>query len=84
MKPSDRIKIISEIANRLAPADWSLIDLTLRQFGLPWRDNWSGSTTHYIVEMIQGADGQFLLDLAHHLEITPMIISPKKFFLTLK
>ncbi|MBE9190917.1 hypothetical protein IQ230_11245 [Gloeocapsopsis crepidinum LEGE 06123] len=78
MKPSDRIKIISEIANRLAPDDWSLIDLTLRQFGLPWRDNWSGSTTNYIVEMIQGADDQSLLDLAHHLEITPINNISKK------
>lgn len=74
MKPSDRIKIIIEIANNLAPADYSLIDLTLRQFGLPWTDEWSGDgdKVRYVVEMIQTADDQSLLDLASHLEINPV------------
>lgn len=71
MNPSDKIKIISEIANRLAPTDYSLIDLTLREFGLPWTEQWSGSKTNYIVTMIQEADDQSLLGLASHLEITP-------------
>ncbi|HEY9636345.1 MAG TPA: hypothetical protein V6D14_23270 [Coleofasciculaceae cyanobacterium] len=52
MKPSDRIKIISEIANSLAPADYSLIDLTLRQFGLSWTVQWEGNKIGYVVEMI--------------------------------
>lgn len=72
MKPSDRIKIISEIANILAPADYSLIDLTLRQFGLPWTETWSEDKVGYVVEMIQTADDQSLLDLASHLEINPV------------
>lgn len=71
MKPSDRIKIISEIANSLAPADYSLIDLTLRQFGLPWTEQWNGDKFGYVVEMIQKADDQSLLDLASHLGINP-------------
>ncbi len=72
MKPSDRIKIISEIANTLAPADYSLIDLTLRQFGLPWTEQWYGDKIGYVVEMIQTADDQSLLDLASHLGINPV------------
>ncbi|MEW6495951.1 MAG: hypothetical protein AB1589_26035 [Cyanobacteriota bacterium] len=72
MKPSDRIKIISEIANSLAPADYSLIDLTLSQFGLPWAEQWSGDKIGYVVEMIQKADDQSLLDLASHLGINPV------------
>jgi hypothetical protein len=72
MKPSDRIKIISEIANSLAPADYSLIDLTLREFGLPWREQWYRDKIGYVVEMIQTADDQCLLDLASHLGINPV------------
>jgi hypothetical protein len=72
MKPSDRIKIISEIANTLAPADYSLIDLTLRQFGLPWTEQWYADKIGYVVEMIQTADDQCLLDLASHLGINPV------------
>ncbi len=72
MKPSDRIKIISEIANTLAPADYSLIDLTLRQFGLPWTEQWYGDKIGYVVEMIQTADDQCLFDLASHLGIKPV------------
>ncbi len=72
MKPSDRIKIISEIANSLAPADYSLIDLTLRQFGLSWTVQWEGNKIGYVVEMIQTADDQSLLDLASHLGINPV------------
>lgn len=69
MKPSDRIRIISEIARCLDFCEYSLIDLTLRQFGLPWTDQWHGDKTSYIIEMIQGGDDQCLLDLASHLEI---------------
>jgi len=72
MKPSDRIKIISEIANSLAPADYSLIDLTLRQFGLSWTEQWYGNKIGYVLEMIQTADDQSLLDLASHLGINPV------------
>lgn len=70
MKPSDRIRIISEIASSLDSSEWSLIDLTFRQFGLPWTDEWFGDKTNYIVEMIQGGDDQCLLNLASHLGIT--------------
>lgn len=69
MKASDRIRIISEIASSLDSAEWSLVDLTLRQFELPWTDQWSGSKIDYIIEMIQGSDNQCLLDLASHLGI---------------
>lgn len=69
MKPSDRIRIISEIASSLDSFEWSLIDLIFRQFGLPCTDQWSGDKTNYIVEMIQGGDDQCLLGLASHLGI---------------
>lgn len=69
MKPSDRIRIISEIARSLDSYEYSLIDLTLRQFGLPWTEQYYEDKTSYVIEMIQDGDDQCLLDLASHLEI---------------
>ncbi|MBD1849559.1 hypothetical protein [Leptolyngbya sp. FACHB-711] len=69
MEPSNRIKIISEIARSLDSEEYSLIDLILRQFGLPWADQWNGDKTSYVIEMIEGGDDQTLLSLASHLGI---------------
>ena len=69
MKSLDRIRIISEILRSLDSYEYSLIDLTLRQFGLPWAEQWHGNKTSYIIEMIQEGDDHCLLDLASHLGI---------------
>lgn len=71
MTPSERIKLISDIANNFAEEDWSIIDLTLRQFKLPWTDEWNGNRHAYIVAMIEKADDHVLLSLADHLKIYP-------------
>lgn len=44
MHPSERIKHIKAIASALSNEEWSLLDLILKQFGLPWTDQWGGST----------------------------------------
>ncbi|PKL19555.1 MAG: TIR domain-containing protein [Spirochaetae bacterium HGW-Spirochaetae-5] len=68
MSPSERIKHIKEISKELAKEDWGLLDLTLKQFGLPWTDQWSGSDKErYVVEMLNDALDESLLDLAKHL-----------------
>jgi len=68
LSPSQRIGLIKEIADRLAPESWAIIDLTLKQFGLPWTDEWSGSDSHrYVLKMIEKASDEALLDLAQHL-----------------
>ncbi|MGQ3685485.1 MAG: toll/interleukin-1 receptor domain-containing protein [Candidatus Loosdrechtia sp.] len=69
MTPSERINVISEISRRLSGADWPLIDQTLRQFSLPWSDTWSGDKDVYIIQMIENADDEKLLELAHHVGI---------------
>jgi len=69
MKPTKRIKLISEIANILGKEEWALLDLTLRQFDLPWTDQWGGNKTDYVVSMIQDADAQTLLEIASHLGV---------------
>lgn len=67
LRASDRIKVIREIARLLAPEEWSLIDLTLRQFYLPATDQWQGEKGDYVVEMISDAKDDTLIELASHL-----------------
>ena len=70
LTPSDRIHLISEIGRRLGTADWSLIDLTLRQFSLPTAEEWPGGNTTrsaYVVAMIESGNSDVLLDLGQHL-----------------
>jgi len=68
MKPSDRIKHIREISVKLGEEDWGLIDLTLKQFKLPFTDNWQGDNRpDYVMDMISGSSDEALIELAKHL-----------------
>lgn len=70
MKPSDRIHLIKEISTALGKENWNLIDLTLKQFGLPWSYQWNGSGTEdYILDMISDISDQSLVELAKHLGV---------------
>ena len=66
LTPSQRVRAISEIAGLLGNNEWSLIDLTLREFGLPWRDNWQGDAKSYVIEMISRASDSDLIALYQH------------------
>jgi hypothetical protein len=67
--PSQRIKLIKQISERLSGESWSIIDLTLKQFSLPTSDEGSGSTSHYVIAMTERAPDQILIDLAQHLGV---------------
>lgn len=67
LEPSHRIKIIAETGRRLSVEEWSLIDLTLKQFGLPTTDNWQGEKEAYIIDMVSSASDDILIALAHHI-----------------
>lgn len=68
MKPSERIKHIKAIASELSKEEWSLIDLTLKQFKLPWAEQWnSNDKDSYIIDMVSDANDDSLLELAKHL-----------------
>ena len=68
LSPSDRVGIISEIGRRLGTAEWSRIDMTLRQFRLPWTDDWRGDDRRaYVMKMIEDGDDDILLSLSKHL-----------------
>ena len=73
MHPSERIKHIKEISKELSKEEWSLLDLTLKQFGLPWTDQWGGDKENYVIEMVSTADDASLLDLAKHLGIASQL-----------
>lgn len=66
MEPSSRIGLIVQIAEALSDTDYSILDLTLRQFGLPWSDIWSGSKFDYVVRMVEEASEETLIQLAKH------------------
>lgn len=76
MQPSDRIYLIQKISTTLGKENWSLIDLTLKQFGLPWTDQWNGSDRcDYVIDMISDANDQILVDLAKHLGVVTQLLS---------
>lgn len=66
LSPSQRVLLIIEIADRLAAEDYSLIDLTLQQFSLPWSDEWQGEKNSYVLKMVADAPDQTLIGLAQH------------------
>lgn len=66
LSTSQRLNLIKEITTRLAPEDWTLIDITLDQFRLPTSERWEGDKTAYVLHMIKGAADPTLLELAQH------------------
>jgi hypothetical protein len=66
LSPSQRVALMKEITGRLTTEEWPLIDVTLRQFSLPWSDSWNGDKDAYVLQMIEEAPDQSLIDLAQH------------------
>lgn len=66
LTPSDRIKLIEEVSDRLGEEEWPLVDLTLKQFGFPWSEQWSGTKDAYVMRMIEGASDEALIELGQH------------------
>ena len=79
MKPSDRIHLIKEISVALGKENWSIIDLTLKQFKLSWSSQWNGSDRDdYVMDMINNASDQSLVDLAKHLGVVTELESSEQ------
>jgi nucleoside 2-deoxyribosyltransferase len=66
LTPSQRVLIMKELAKRLGAEEYPLIDVTLKQFSLPWSDRWEDSKEAYVLSMIEDASDQSLTDLALH------------------
>jgi hypothetical protein len=76
VKPSERIPLIKRLARTVGQEDWEEIDLTLRQFDLPWSHEWEDSNpVGYVIAHIETADDEKLLELEEYLlptaEATP-------------
>jgi hypothetical protein len=58
MKTGQRINLIKKLATRLGEHGYGDGDLTLRQFGLPWTDSWTGSggPVDYFLAMVEHGD----------------------------
>jgi TIR domain len=68
MKPGERIDLLQRLADKLGTLSWDDIDLTLRQFGLPWSGNWGDSDTRaYALHHIESGSDEILLALHDHL-----------------
>lgn len=69
MTPSGKIKLIKEISVNLCKEEWSIIDLTLKQFNFPISDIFNGEKFDYILQQIQDGDDININNLASHLDI---------------
>jgi nucleoside 2-deoxyribosyltransferase len=63
---SQRITLKKEIADRLQSEDYPLVDVILKEFGLPTSIEWDGSKHAYLLHMLQTASDQVLIDLGSH------------------
>ena len=66
LSPSQRIKLIKEIADRLASEEYPLIDVTLKQFSMDTSNEWSDTKYSYVIRMIEDASDQSLIELGQH------------------
>lgn len=73
MTPSEKIRHIKEIVAELSKEEWTIIDLTLKQFDLPWEHQWNGDKEDYIVEMLSEVVDSSLLELAKHLGVASQL-----------
>jgi len=70
LTPSERVKLIAEVSSLLSSEQWPIIDLTLKQFGLPWSSSWdSNDRKSYVIQMISEAPDEVLVSLAAHVGI---------------
>ena len=68
LTPSQRVHLISIIADRLGDNPGEIIRMTLRQFDFPMANEWRGGTVRaYVIARIQDADDDSLLELGSHL-----------------
>src|SRR5438094_1383955 len=68
MKPGESVTLLKKLAEAFAQVDWPDIDLTLRQFGLTWEEQWRGTDKYaYALEHLENGDEQTLLALSEHL-----------------
>lgn len=76
LEPSDRVRLIRDITNRLEAEEWHFIDFTLSQFSAPIRDDWQGTKSAYILNMLSFAEDEVIIKLARHVDLDFDISQP--------
>jgi hypothetical protein len=69
MTASERVNLIKEIASIMGSEDWSLIDLTLRQFNFETLETFNGDSFHYLLQQLESGQESDIISLATHLNI---------------
>jgi hypothetical protein len=68
LQPGQRLKLITDIAAVLAAKSWTEIDVHLRQFSLPWAEQWAGGDRHsYVMTQLEGGNDAGLTGLHDYL-----------------
>lgn len=63
-----RIHLMREIADNMAEREknWNIVDFILRQYGLPTIPTWNGEKVDYILNMLENAEEDILIQIARH------------------
>ena len=64
---SQRVSLIKEVVKRLSVEGYSVIDMTLTEFGFPTKQTWSDGIDTYVMAMVKGQDDAKLIALGKHL-----------------
>lgn len=75
MTPSEIIKNTVAISNELAEQSWSVVDLTLQEFGYETSPTWDGDIESYVMTMISNTPEGQLFELAKHLGVVSTLES---------
>jgi len=67
LSAASRVTLLKEIIARLSSEEWTFLDLTLREFGLPTEQIWNGGRDAYVTEMLKDVKDQTLIELARYL-----------------
>jgi hypothetical protein len=63
LQPGQRLKLITDIAPVLSPKSWPEIDIHLRQFRLPWSEQWRGNSHEYVLTHLEQGEDDALVGL---------------------
>src|SRR3954447_26400865 len=67
MRASERVKLIGQICQKLQKIPYSERDMILRQFGVPWSENWNGDVSSYCLRHVEQGNDATLVELYEHL-----------------
>ncbi|MGH2749345.1 MAG: toll/interleukin-1 receptor domain-containing protein [Actinomycetota bacterium] len=67
MKPASRLRLIKKLAPILGDMECGELDMTLRQFGFSWTDQWEGTKFDYALNFLETGSDESLEQLRDYL-----------------